>query len=186
MKAHGVIIGRFQPWHVDHRKLYEEVKEEYDFVTIAIYVTNPSLSNPFYPEEVYRMIRNDPAFDETITTVSFVKSTKNPWKLKNRIYQVIKNNADCYGGTDDHKSEIVTRDFSVCVGLKLLGFNTVKKNGTKEINASQIREMIYNNDENYKKYVNAETISLVKSIFPERYYQLFEIGKKPKRNLVIM
>ncbi len=150
MKAYGAIIGRFQPWHVDHRRLYEEVKEEYDFVIIAIYVTNPSLSNPFYPEEVYGMIRNDPAFDETNTTISFIKSTKNPWKLKNRILRATSSNADHPRLNDDHKSEIVTRDFSVYVGLKLLGFNTVKKNGTKRINASQIREMIYNNDENYK------------------------------------
>ncbi len=174
----GVIIGRFQPWHIRHQKLYEEVKRECDSVAILIYSPPSSLSNPFKPDEVYRMIRNDPAVkeNEDATDISIIESTKNPPKLRGRITKAIEN----------YKNTVFfTRDYLVQLGLNLLGFRVIKKDGERCLSATEIREMIYQGNENYRRFVNKYTASLIDDLFPGRYDELRDIGYCSKRDFIL-
>lgn len=56
---HGLMIGRFQPWHQGHRTLFEKILKQYGRVVIGIRSMPESESNPYSTSDVELMINED-------------------------------------------------------------------------------------------------------------------------------
>ena len=57
---HGLMVGRFQPWHPGHRALFKEIQDKHGRVCIGIrntYLT--SQKDPYTIEEVINQIKSD-------------------------------------------------------------------------------------------------------------------------------
>lgn len=57
---HGLMIGRFQPWHAGHRALFEKILEKHGLVVIAVRDTwNTSEKDPYHFSIVEQKINED-------------------------------------------------------------------------------------------------------------------------------
>jgi len=55
---YALFIGRWQPLHLAHQKLFQQVLDKGDKVCIAIRDIQPDEKNPFSPQEVFDNISN--------------------------------------------------------------------------------------------------------------------------------
>jgi cytidyltransferase-like protein len=55
---YALFVGRWQPLHLAHQKLFQQVLDKGDKVCIAIRDIQPDEKNPFSPQEVFDNISN--------------------------------------------------------------------------------------------------------------------------------
>lgn len=137
-------IGRFQPFHIYHKKMIEMMEERFDRMYIGINTLSGSSANPFTFNERAEMIkyyREVPVFP--------VENTKNLWKLRENIRRYVP--AD---------SVFCTRTKINVIFYGSLGFKTQywKKDG---ISSSYIRRLLFSDDEEWKNYVDPNTIQII-------------------------
>ncbi len=67
---HGLMVGRFQPWHAGHRALFDKLGEKYGYVTIGVRTVG-GRKNPYNFDTVRDAIFDDLTRDYTMTPYGF-------------------------------------------------------------------------------------------------------------------
>lgn len=156
------MAGRFQPLHYEHVDLIDRLIEQDNEVSVGIRRTNRiSKHNPFYPEEVKDMFYA--TFGSSVQT--FFLTTYNPFKVKEELPK---------GAT------FYTRDWFWAAAIKTYGIK-VKYEKRRGLSATYIRNMVYNDDFNYKLYVPQPVTDFIKQDKIQKRLQQF---KNKKDNLI--
>jgi len=141
----GFMLGRFQPFHNEHKIFLNEIQENFEEISVGVYNTPVSLSNPFTFEERKRMIEYE--FEVPVFKVEY---TKNLVDFRRNIKNYVGNSIFC------------TRDLDRALVMRLLKFGTFYRTG-RYISGSSIRNLILNKDDEYKKYISQFTADIVES-----------------------
>ena len=156
-KKIGLFIGRFQPFHRGHLDALKQILEANDLVKIFIGSSNiqRTKDNPLSYEERKRYIKNVLPFSNYTLSALPDDLSDDVWA------ENLKNIAEpfdtAYIMSSDH-TEKVMKNYDIPV--KKLQCNI-------DINATALREMIRNKDEDFKKYI-------VDSLFPDTLRTIIE------------
>lgn len=161
MKSRCLFVGRFQPFHSGHHKTILSLLEKYDEVIVLIgsAETKLSLQNPFSTGERIEMIRV--AFNKEITRLIIipVRDVNNHSLWVSHVLQYVPIFRDVYSN-----NEIVRKLFSD-KGFKVHQIPYVDRN-KKE--GKTIRQMILENDDQWKKHIPDKTVEFIQSIKGEK------------------
>ena len=162
-------IGRFQPFHRDHKKLIQMMMEKFDRIYVGINTLSGSYLNPFTFEERAEMIQHSlglPVFP--------VHNTKNLGKLKENICRYVPSN-----------SVFCTRTRINAIFYRILGFEVQywKRDG---ISSSYLRSLIFNDDEKWKSYVDKEIVQIIERVEVKKRINLFKEDFKKYRHFPLL
>ena len=144
-RPYGVIIGRFQPYHMGHKSMLEDALKDYEKVVLVLGSAQsaPSIKNPFTPQSREQMIRAC-LTEAQNKSLSFVgvrdyPYTLNIWLTEVRVkvlreLKTIDNKIDIIGHYKD-KSSFYLKLFPSWQFNEI----TIRHGG---ISATKIRELI--------------------------------------------
>ena len=166
---HSFIIARFQPFHIGHKTIIDKMLEESKNVTIILGSAQESKTekNPLNVLERQQLIENIYGIQNNIKILSlndlgsqdidiwynyvmdFLKKKVSQFGFPNAYYCGDMENGHWYD-KGEFKIEILNRE---------------KQNGLKKISATEIRNMIKSNNQNWKNYIPKENIKLIETFF---------------------
>lgn len=150
---HGFITMRAQPFHFGHKSLVDKMLLECDYITIILGSIQESRTknNPFTFDERKNMLSN--IYAENININIFgIEDTPSDDIWYQNIIDILKNfsfgDPDAYYCGDDNNGNFLNNgDFPI---IKL---DRIKQNKHYNISGTEIRNMIKNNDDNWKTFI---------------------------------
>lgn len=161
MKRKGFTLGRFQPFHNEHAKLIEKMKEECDEVYVGILETNFSEHNPFTYEERKEMING---YDSSLNI--FPHDKKDIVALGIGLRLEVPFDAVFYSG---NKKE--------CAGIAALGF-MIDYNKRGNGSATAVRKKLFSGTDEWKEMVPESSRSVIERVMEQKVNGLKTIKKK--------
>lgn len=147
----GLFIGRLQPLHCGHLKVMERILQENDELIIGLGNTiEPLYKNPFSLDERIRMVKETVRGNCTIVVLEDFNNNKL-WM--DNIEQKIKDFDIVYTG-----NSLVERLFSE------RGHKVKKAGSNINIRGTTIRDMIYMENNEWKKFVPKGTVNVIEKI----------------------
>jgi cytidyltransferase-like protein len=160
---HGFLVARFQPFHNGHRSLVDKMLKETKNATIVLGSAQESRTekNPFDVKERLQMIHNVYGYRENIKIFA-LDSIPNDDEWYSYVLESIGKNCPSFGkpeafycGGSEEGSWFDHGELTVEI------LDRKKQTGYFDISATQIREMITNKDDEWKKFVPPKNIELI-------------------------
>ena len=161
---HSFMIARFQPLHNGHKSIIDKMIDESENITIILGSAQESgtKKNPLSVSQRQNLIENIYGIRDNIKILSlndvdcdldawynyvidFLKEKVPEFGFPNAYYCGDMENGHYYN-KGEFKIEVVDRENQI---------------GYKNISATKVREMIKNNDDNWKNYIPNENIKLI-------------------------
>ena len=165
---HSFMIARFQPLHNGHKSIIDKMIDESENITIILGSAQESgtKKNPLSVSQRQNLIENIYGIRDNIKILSlndvdcdldawynyvidFLKEKVPEFGFPNAYYCGDMENGHYYN-KGEFKIEVVDRENQI---------------GYKNISATKVREMIKNNDDNWKNYIPNENIKLIEEYF---------------------
>ena len=162
------MIARFQPLHNGHKSIIDKMIDESENITIILGSAQESgtKKNPLSVSQRQNLIENIYGIRDNIKILSlndvdcdldawynyvidFLKEKVPEFGFPNAYYCGDMENGHYYN-KGEFKIEVVDRENQI---------------GYKNISATKVREMIKNNDDNWKNYIPNENIKLIEEYF---------------------
>ena len=161
---YSFMLARFQPLHNGHKSIIDKMIKESDNITIILGSAQESCTkkNPLNVEQRQELIENLYGKKDNIKILSlddidcdldfwykhvlnFLKEKVPEFGFPDAYYCGDMENGKYYD-KGEFKIEIIKRE---------------NQKGLKKISATEIREMIQNHDDNWKKYIPKENLNLI-------------------------
>ena len=161
---HSFMIARFQPLHNGHKSIIDKMIDESENITIILGSAQESgtKKNPLSVSQRQNLIENIYGIRDNIKILSlndvdcdldawynyvidFLKEKVPEFGFPNAYYCGDMENGHYYN-KGEFKIEVADRENQI---------------GYKNISATKVREMIKNNDDNWKNYIPNENIKLI-------------------------
>ena len=165
---HSFMLARFQPLHNGHKTIIDKMLQESEYITIILGSAQESRTgpNPLTPIERLNLIENIYGKRENmkIFFMNDIDCDANAWYI--HVMNFLKKNVPeypppqgYYCGDMNNGSYYNKGEFEIVV------VDREKQKGFNKISATQIREMIRNNNYEWKNYIPKENHQLVEKYF---------------------
>ena len=165
---HSFMLARFQPLHNGHKTIIDKMLQESEYITIILGSAQESRTgpNPLTPTERLSLIENIYGKKENmkIFFMNDIDCDANTWYIY--VMNFLKKNVPVWGppqayycGDMNNGSYYNKGEFEIIV------VDREKQKGFNKISATQIREMIRNNNNEWKNYIPKENHLLVEKYF---------------------
>ena len=164
---HGFIVSRFQPFHNGHKSLVDKMLKESKYSTIILGSAQESRTqkNPFTAEERINMIKNVYGNMKNVNIFN-VDDIPDDKKWYSYIMQKLEEKSKKFGKPEAFYCGGVEEGSWFDKGeLKIEILDRLKQDSTLKISGTEIRDMIKNNDESWKKYIPKENIKYIEDFF---------------------
>ena len=172
------MIARFQPLHNGHKTIIDKMLTESKYVTIILGSAQESgtVSNPLSPEQRLKLIENlyGKKNNMKIFYMNDIECDADAWYK--HVMNFFKTNANEFGIPEAYYCGDMNNGSYYDKGeLKIIIVDRENQKGFNKISATEIRNMIKNNNQDWKLYIPKENHELV-----EKYFIEFENKNKNK------
>ena len=170
------MIARFQPFHNGHKTIIDKMLKESSFVTIILGSAQESYTenNPLNIEQRKNLILNiyGERNNMKILYMNDINCDDITWYK--HVIQFLKDNVKEFGFPEAYYCGDMNNGYYYDKGeFKIEIVDREKQEGYYKISATEVRNMIKNNDEKWKYYIPIENHSLI-----EKYFKDLVIIKK--------
>ena len=163
------MIARFQPFHYGHKSIIDQMLKDSNYTTIILGSSQESKTdkNPFSIEERKLFLKNIYGDQKNIKILSLTDlNDDNNWYK--HVMNLVKKETNNFGFPDAYYCGSVYDSHWYDKGeFKIEIIDREKQEGLKNISATQIRNMIKNKDNSWKKYIpSKENVKII-----ENYYK---------------
>ena len=161
---HSFMIARFQPFHNGHKSIIDKMLNESKNITIILGSAQEigTKKNPLSTTKREKLIKNIYGEKSNIKILSLrdVDCDLDEWyKL---VMKLLEENVPEFGFPDAYYcGDMENGHFYDKGEFKIEIVEREKQKGYKKISATEIREMIKNHDDSWKKYIPKENIKLI-------------------------
>ncbi|MDR3078848.1 MAG: adenylyltransferase/cytidyltransferase family protein [Rickettsiales bacterium] len=163
--SHGFLVARFQPLHNGHRSLVDRMLRETKYSTLILGSAQESRTakNPFNLEERLEMLHN--VYGERENMIIFaLNNIPDDSAWYGFVMENIRKNCPSFGkpeafycGGSEEGSWFDRGE----VAIEIL--DRRKQTGYFDISATEIRKMIRDHDDRWKKFVPQENVELIET-----------------------
>lgn len=160
---HSFLISRFQPFHNGHKSLIDKMLNESKYSTIIIGSAQESrtVKNIFNTEERLKMLKNIYGENKNIN-IFLLEDIPNDSEWYSYVIKNLENKSNKFGTIEAFYCGGVEEGKWFDKGkLKIEILDRNKQSMNLKISGTEIRKMIRNNDDLWKKYVPKENINLI-------------------------
>ena len=171
---HSFLVSRFQPLHNGHKALIDKMISESENATIVLGTAQESRTekNPFTAEERIEMVKNLYKDNNNINVfaINDLDYSENRYNYVNTDWSTyvidnITKNSPHFGKVEAFYcgGSFEGSWYENC-GVVIEILDRTKQEGYCKISATEIREMIKNNNDDWKNYIPKENIELIKKL----------------------
>ena len=158
------MLARFQPLHNGHKSIIDKMIKESDNITIILGSAQESCTkkNPLNVEQRQELIENLYGKKDNIKILSLddIDCDEDYWYK--HVLQFLKEKVPEFGAPDAYYCGDMENGKYYDKGeFKIEIIKRENQKGLKKISATEIREMIQNHDDNWKKYIPKKNINLI-------------------------
>ena len=180
--SHSFMIARFQPLHNGHKTIIDKMLSESNYVTIILGSAQESgtKTNPLSPEQRQKLIENLYGLKKNmkILFMNDIDCDEDTWYK--HVINFLKENTKEFGFPEAYYCGDMKNGSYYDKGeFKIINVERENQKGFNNISATEIRDMIKNNNPNWKLYIPKENHELI-----EKYFKEFDIKSKKEQNNV--
>ena len=178
---HSFMIARFQPFHNGHKTIIDKMLSESKYLTIILGSAQESgtNANPLSPNQRLNLIENIYGKKENmkIFFMNDINCGVDAWYQ--HVMNFLKNNVPQFGFPDAYYCGDMGNGSYYDKGeFKIEVVDRETQEGYNKISATEVRDMIKNNDDKWKCYIPKENHDLV-----EKYCKELDNNKHSDNNI---
>ena len=161
---HSFMIARFQPFHNGHKSIIDKMIKESENITIILGSAQESgtENNPLSVEKRIKLIQNIYGDKQNIKILSLNDEDCDSDAWYKIVINFLKEKASEFGFPDAYYCGDLENGHYYDKGeFKIENVKREEQKGCKKISATEIRKMIKNHDENWKKYRPKKNVRLI-------------------------
>ena len=167
---HSFMVARFQPLHNGHKMIIDKMLNESKYITIILGSCQESGtdSNPLTPEQRLNLIENIYHKKENmkIFFMNDIDCDANAWY--DFVKKFLKENVPQFGFPDAYYcGDMVNGEFYNKGEFKIEVIDRELQKGYFKISATEVRDMIKKNNNEWKNYIPNENHELIEQYFKE-------------------
>ena len=167
---HSFMVARFQPLHNGHKMIIDKMLKESQYVTIILGSCQESgtSSNPLSPEQRKNLIENiyNKKENMKILFMNDINCGADEWYIQ--IKKFLKDNVPQFGFPDAYYcGDMINGSYYNKGEFKIEVIDRDLQEGYYKISATEIRDMIKNNNNNWKNYIPKENHELIEKYFKD-------------------
>ena len=165
---HSFMVARFQPLHNGHKMIIDKMLKESKYVTIILGSCQESgtSSNPLSPEQRKNLIENiyNKKENMKILFMNDINCGADEWYIQ--IKKFLKDNVPQFGFPDAYYcGDMINGSYYNKGEFNIEVIDRDLQEGYYKISATEIRDMIKNNNNNWKNYIPKENHELIEKYF---------------------
>ena len=167
---HSFMVARFQPLHNGHKMIIDKMLKESKYVTIILGSCQESgtESNPLSPEQRLNLLVNiyNKKENMKILFMNDINCGADEWYIQ--IKKFLKDNVPQFGFPDAYYcGDMINGSYYNKGEFKIEVIDRDLQEGYYKISATEIRDMIKNNNDKWKNYIPKENHELIEKYFKD-------------------
>ena len=167
---HSFLVARFQPFHNGHKMIIDKMLKESKYITIILGSAQESGTdrNPLSPEQRLTLLEHIYNKKENLKILFFndIDCDADAWYI--HIINFLKKNVPQFGFPDAYYcGDMMNGNFYNKGEFKIVVIDRELQEGYYKISSTEVRNMIRNNNYEWKNYIPKEIHELVEKYFKE-------------------